>query len=390
MRVGFFSDSYYPYISGVVRSIDLFSRELRLLGHDVYIFAPDYPECETEPYIYRFSSVPAPSVPDFRLAIPFMPNITEKVRELNLDVIHTHSPFMMGRLASALAKKLTLPLVFTYHTNYEEFAHYIPLSQKTARRLTVRVTKDFCNRCDVVITPTPIIKSSLSNFGVESPIKVIPTGVDIEKYQRGNKFWMRRRYRFQQEDQVLLYVGRLGEEKNLFFLLDLVKDLMEEMPNLYLMLVGKGPEEKIFRRAAANWDLEHRIIFTGIVTPQKVIDYYLGADIFVFPSKNETQGLVILEAMAAGLPVIAVDKGGPTAIIEDGVDGFLAKADKEEFKTRIKELLKDQSKRKRMGEEARKKANILSACEMTKRLEQIYLEISGKGSQRNKKSKSQG
>lgn len=375
MRIGFFSESYYPYISGVVRSIDLFSRELRRLGHEVYIFAPDYYDSKEEEFVYRFPSVPTPNAPGFRLPIPYMPKLTETIENLDLDVIHTHSPFLMGRLASALSKKLDLPLVFTYHTKYEQYVHYVPFARKAARRVTIKLTRDFCQRCDAVVAPTGYVKKLLEQEGITTPIEIIPTGVDLEKFRDGNRNWLRRRYRFRDEDEILLYVGRLGEEKNLPFLLEVVREMMKKNPNLYLILVGGGPDEKEFRRMVNDWDLEHRIIFTGVVGPRKVIDYYLGADVFVFPSVTETQGLVILEAMAAGLPAVAMNREGPSTVIKSGEDGILVQPNKTSFKQGLLKILENPELREEMGARAMQKARGLSSVEMAARLEKLYQKL---------------
>jgi len=372
VRIGFFSESYYPYISGVVRSIDLFSRELRSLGHEVYIFAPDYYDSKEEKFVYRFPSVPTPNAPGFRLPIPYMPKLTGTIENLDLDIIHTHSPFLMGRLASALAKKLELPLVFTYHTKYEQYVHYVPFARKTARRVTIKLTRDFCQRCDAVIAPTEYVKKMLEREGITTPIEIIPTGVELDKFRDGSTNWLRRRYRFQKEDEILLYVGRLGEEKNLPFLLEVVRDLMKKNPRLYLLLVGGGPDEKQFRRMVNDWDLEHRIIFTGVVSPRKVVDYYLGADVFVFPSVTETQGLVILEAMAAGLPVVAMNREGPSTVIDSGKDGILVQPNKTSFKQGLLQILENPQYRDELRANAGEKARSLSSVEMGLRLEKLY------------------
>ncbi len=372
MRIGFFSESYYPYISGVVRSIDLFSKELRRLGHEVYIFAPDYYDGKEEEYVYRFPSVPTPNAPGFRLPIPYLPKLTETIGNLDLDIIHTHSPFLMGRLSSALAKKLRLPLVFTYHTKYEQYVHYVPFARKTARRVTIKLTRDFCQRCDAVVAPSAYVKKFLEEEGITTPIEVIPTGVDLEKFRDGSRSWVRRRYRFQKDDIILLYVGRLGAEKNLPFLLDLTRDLMKINPRIHLLLVGGGPDEKEFREMVNEWDLEQRIIFTGIVSPRKVIDYYLGADVFVFPSVTETQGLVILEAMAAGLPVVAMNREGPATVINSGEDGILVQPNKTSFKQGLLKILENPQVREEMGGKAQVKARNLSSGEMAARLERLY------------------
>ncbi len=375
MRIAFFSESYFPYISGVVRSIDLFSRELRRRGHEVYIFAPDYHNSRKEDFVYRFPSVPTPNAPGFRLPIPYMPKLTETISNLDLDIIHTHSPFLMGRLSSAMAKKLNLPLVFTYHTKYEQYVHYVPFARKTARRVTIRLTRDFCQKVDAVITPSEYMYKILEREGITTPMEVIPTGVELEKFAAGSRSWLRRRYRFQPQDQILLYVGRLGEEKNLPFLLEVVREIMLRQPDLYLLLVGGGPDEEEFRRLVDEWDLEHRIIFTGLVNPRKVIDYYLGADIFVFPSVIETQGLVILEAMAAGLPVVAMNREGPSSVVNSGEDGILVQPNKDSFKQGLQDLLQDPGRREEMAVQARKKAAALSSVEMAARLETLYQEL---------------
>lgn len=370
-----------------MRSIELFSRDLRRLGHEVYIFAPDYPECSDEAYIYRFSSVPAPSAPGFRIPIPYRPNIMDKVKKLDLDIVHSHSPFLMGRLASAVSRKTNLPLVFTYHTRYEAYVHYLPFGRKPARRLTKKYTLDYCSKCDLVIAPTSYVKRYLREDCYFTPIEVVPTGVDLDRYEHGNPHWMRRRYRFAATDKVLLYVGRLGEEKNLHFLLETVKDLMAQKDNLYLMVVGGGPDEKEFRELIQSWQLEHRIIFSGMVSPRKVIDYYLGADLFVFPSVTETQGLVTLEAMAAGLPVIAMDREGPAEVINDGVDGLLIPPKKGAFKKAINRILDDQEYCQKMGQAAIAKARALSSMAMAKKMETVYNQLREKKSNNQKKDK---
>lgn len=372
MRIAFFSDSYYPYVSGVVRSIDLFSRDLRKLGHEVFIFAPDYPDCHDEPNIYRFSSVPAPSVPGYRIPIPYRPQVTDRIRELNLDVIHAHSPFLMGRLASAMSRKMALPLVFTYHTKYEEYVHYVPFARKTARRLTIKLVQDFCRRCNLVVTPTTFVLDMLVQEGIHTPKAVIPTGVDLEKYEEGNPQTIFHRHGLQEGDTVLLYVGRLGKEKNLLLLLETFREVAVGKENIYLILVGGGPDQQEFEELVRDWGMEEKILFTGVVSPQEVVDYYLGAHMFMFPSVTETQGLVVLEAMAAGLPVVAMDREGPSHVIEHGVDGLLVEPDKNSFVEAVNGLLHDDTLRCSMAKQAREKAEAYSSMAMARRLEASY------------------
>src|SRR5690554_1676190 len=227
MKIAFFSDSYRPYLSGVVKSIELFKDKMEELGHEVYIFAPDYPEVVRQEHIYRFKSIPAPTNSDFRLALPVSTKLTMKLRELQPDLIHTHSPFMMGLLARIEARKLDIPLVFTYHTLYDKYAHYAPLGKELARKLAVKYTRDFCKSCDLVVAPSEYVKKRLNSYKTGVPVISIPTGIDLSPYllHKNKKEDIRKKYCIEPEERMLLFVGRLGLEKNLYFLLKVMKKI---------------------------------------------------------------------------------------------------------------------------------------------------------------------
>ncbi|BAS27027.1 glycosyltransferase family 4 protein [Limnochorda pilosa] len=383
MRIGMFSDSYRPYVSGVVRSIESFAGELRRRGHAVAIFAPSYPgHREDEPDVYRFRSVRAPSNPEFSLALPFAPHLTRRARELALDVIHVHSPFLMGRLGARLARRLGVPVVFTHHTLYDEYVHYVPFTPpQVTRRLTVHWVRSFANRCDLVIAPSQPVEARIRAQGVTRPIRVIPTGIDPDALAAGDPGWLSREWATKPGDPVLLYVGRLAREKNLEFLLEAMALILPKVPRAWLVLAAGGPDRERLEARARALGVAGRVIMTGFLPHERVIDAYAGADLFVFASQTETQGLVIAESMAAGLPVVAVSASGVTDLVRDGIDGYLTPHDVPTFVERVLELLSNKERRDRMAAEARRRAAELSVARMTDRLLQAYADAGAEHAQ---------
>lgn len=379
MRIGLFTDSYRPYVSGVVRSIETFTAELSGLGHEVFIFAPAYPDHgRREGNVFRFLSLPAPVRNGFRLGVPLSLRVRGTVAALGLDLIHAHSPFLMGHLGARCARHAGLPLVFTYHTLYHEYAHYVPLLPAVARGVALRWSLAFCNRSDLVIAPSPSIRTFLRTHQVRTPIEVVPTGIFPERFRGRDPGWLRRRFALP-EGPVLLYGGRLAREKSLPYLLRAFSRLREAVPAAHLVLVGDGPIAAELRRLAQDLGIASSVTFTGQMVDEDLYNCYAGADVFVFPSVKETQGIVILEAMAAGLPVVARDAFGTRDVIDEGRDGFLCRGGEEDFARLVARLIKDPVLRREMGRAARRKAERLSARAMARRLAAVYEELLGGG-----------
>lgn len=372
MKIGIFTDSYLPYTSGVVRSIQTFTAELTALGHEVYIFAPSYKNCDSESRVFRFASIPSPTNPDFALAVPFSLKLKPTIKKLELDLIHVHSPFLLGRVGVRYARKLGVPLVFTFHTLYDQYVHYLPFAKTFSRELAQKISRDFCNLCDLVIVPTSIIGEYLRNIGVRTPVNRVPTGIKISDFQEGDRKWLQRHHKIKPEDKVLLFVGRLGKEKNIFFLMESFKVLDNSMGNTVLVLVGGGPEEEELRDKAVELGIEKKVIFTGTLSPENVINCYAGASLFVFPSVTETQGIVITEAKAAGLPVVAIKAYGVSEMVEDGVDGYLTELNQEQFASKVHMLLKNNNLKEEMSKRARHNAEKLSSTNCTAMLIDSY------------------
>ncbi|MEW6457867.1 MAG: glycosyltransferase family 4 protein [Bacillota bacterium] len=375
MRVAIFTDSYRPYTSGVVRSIETFSEELLALGHQVYIFAPRYGQVQSrEESIFRFYSVPSPTNPDYNIAIPISLRLKTTLKQLKVDIIHVHSPFMLGRLGARCARDLELPLVFTYHTLYDQYVHYLPVARNLTRKITQKLSVQFCNRCDMVLVPTWVIGEYIRGLGVQVPVTKLPTGIKVEDFQQGDPRWLRERYGIGAEEKVLLFVGRLGQEKNIDFLLRAYRQVLDGLPQapVRLVLVGGGPETGNLKLMARALGIGERTVFTGPLAGRDVVHCYAGADLFVFPSVTETQGLVIGEAKAAGVPVVAVDAFGVAEMVNHGEDGFLTSLSEQGFAERILVLLNDEELRRRMAGAARENARELSARVLAGQLESVY------------------
>ncbi len=377
MKVGVFTDSYKPYTSGVVTSISTFQDELTKMGHEIYIFAPSYPNYDEEDEkIYRFYSVASPTNPDFTLAIPVHPGMNLLVKKLNLDIIHVHSPAMMGRMGLRYARKNHLPTVFTYHTRYDQYVHYIPVAQDFAKEVAIKYSNHFCNRCDHVIVPSREIQEIISDT-VTTPISVIPTGVPLERFENGNDQWLRQNYDIPEGNKILLFVGRLTKEKNLPFLLRTFRILKQTMPETTLVITAQGPLEEELKDLTVQLGLSLKsdVIYTGAFSGQTLVDVYHSADLFVFSSLTETQGLVLIEAMAAGLPVVAVQASGVEDMVTDEVDGILTDCDETHLSAAIARTLQDETLYRRLKKNALVKAEKLSSRSMALKLESLYKEV---------------
>lgn len=358
LTIGFFTCNAFPLVNGLAVSIQRFTHHLRRLGHRVFIFAPRYPgHREPEPDVYRFPSLRVPT--HHRYAVPFPAAAVELSRlipRLGLEIIHTHHPFLVGPYARRLARRLRVPLVFTYHTLYEHYAHYLPLLSPLAARIGASRSYAFANQADLVIAPTSGVRARLLANGIAAPVEVIPTGVEVPDTPEEPKPIVRRRLDLPEDPPILLYVGRLAREKNIEILLRALRAAVKVAPEVILLLVGEGDEERPLRGLADRLNLAGRVRFVGPVPPQAVGRWYRAADLFVFPSMSETQGLVVLEAMAHGLPVLAVRSIGTSDFIDDGTTGALAEDPHDDFVRRLLELLRDGISRRRYAERGKARA----------------------------------
>lgn len=356
-RIGYFTNTYLPFVGGVAGSVELYRKYLTAAGHDVVVYAPEYDE-ETPEYEYvrRLPAIKQFNQTDFSLPLPvsFKP-ILDFNREA-FDLIHVHHPFLLGEMGMRMARSHKLPLVFTYHTQYEQFTHYVPMDHDTAARTIIKHSKEFCNLCDLVIAPTSDVRDMLVERGIESRIAVLPTGIEMTKYRAGDRAAGRKALGVPEDAPLLVHVGRLAEEKNLSYLLEACTHALEKIQDAHLVIVGDGAAKKALEQAASA--MKDRIHFPGRMQGAGLVNAYTAADLFVFASKSETQGMVLAEAMAAGNPVIALDATGVREVLVDGESGRMLAEDTpaEAFGEVVADVLGDVEQRTQWSENALKTA----------------------------------
>ncbi len=376
MKIAVFSDSWFPYISGVVYSISIFREELQKQGHEVFIFAPAYKGQKPEEGVFRFPAIPAPTNAEFALALPFSYRVGRLLKELEIDIVHCHSPFLLGGLGARWARKLGIPLVFTHHTLYDLYTHYVPLIPGLAKKLVRRFVCNFCDKCDLVITPTQVVADRLTRFGVTAPLRAIPTGVPLWQYQDTDPHWLKNQFAMPEEAQIVLCVARLGPEKNIEMLLESFEHIHREKPQTHLVLVGLGPLRKQLAKRVENSGLTRRVHFLDrILTRQEIANCYSGADLFLFASVTETQGMIVNEAHACGLPVVAVSAYGVAEMVRHGEDGYLTEPNALDLAKTALMVLKSQNLRVRLRDNAYLSAQAIAADLMAQELASTYQEL---------------
>lgn len=363
-------------LGGVATAVETVRAVLRRLGHEVFIIAPRWSDSpDQDPWVIRVPSVPAPTYPDFGLPLPLLPTSESAIRALDLDVFHAQHPFLLGGSARRLARRLARPLVFTYHTLYDKYAHYVPLPRKLVARSAVAWSTRYANAVDLVVAPSMALASRLRAQGVRRPIEVLPTGVDLTRFRPGDRVTARGDLGLPLRPPTLLYVGRLDREKNLPFLLDAFEHAAAVHPDVQLVLVGRGTQEDALRAHAARLRAAGRVRFVGGFPPGEVVRYYQAADAFVFASTTETQGLAVLEAMATGVPVVAVRAFGVEEAVVDGVTGLLVPEDRAAFAAVVLQVLGDPGLAAKLASGGREGAQAFSADTLGRRLVTIYRRV---------------
>lgn len=376
LRIAMFTNNYYPFIGGVPLSIDRLTKGLRAMGHTVTIFCPKYPEQpepDHDPGIVRCKLLryQKSEVYNFPIINIFSRRIHNEFLRRGFDLVHSHHPFWMGKKGYRLAKKYKLPVVFTFHTRFDQYSHYLPVFKKFFKAyIANRFIKRFSGRCDAVFTPTQTAKDFLTDLGVKTPMDILPTGIEIGRGERDQAL----RESLAPGGGVLLCtVSRLAKEKNIFFLLEGIRYIKEHTALPFrCVVVGDGPERGEIEAFIRSSCLEDTVTLVGSVPPEEVARYYRASDLFVYSSRSETQGMVLLEAMAGQCPVVAVSSGGVDDVIENGVNGYRTQEVTEEWAQRVIELMSDGEKRRVMSGNAYEHAKQYSAEEMAAHAAHVY------------------
>jgi glycosyltransferase involved in cell wall biosynthesis len=361
MNILMISDVYYPRINGVSTSIATFRNALHALGHQTQLVAPDYPgysECDES--IVRVPSLYLPFDPEDRImrTRPLHQGIRALTSQ-RFDLVHIHTPFVAHRAGIRLARRLGIPAVETYHTFFEEyFHHYLPVLPRSWTRLAARAVSRRLERgLSGLIVPSQAIEQALRRYGLRAPIRIIPTGLDLDEFTAGDGQRFCRAYGLDPDRPTLVYVGRVAHEKNIGFLLEVLDQVRRTVPDVLLVIAGEGPARETLQRRADQLHLSANVVFIGYLQRgQPLWDCYAAGDAFVFASRTETQGLVLLEALALGVPVISTAELGTCDVLKNCAGAVLAADNVADFAAKTLRVLGDRELRLTLAARAREDA----------------------------------
>lgn len=378
MHILMISDVFFPRINGVSTSIETFRQSLAPLGIRSTLIAPAYPGAapDNDPDILRIASRYLPMDPEDRLMRrSAIRALWPTLRSRGIDLVHVHTPFAAHYAGLEIARTLGVPCVATYHTFFEEyFYHYIPFLPKNwLRRAARRFSRAQCNQLDAVIVPSTSMADILRGYGVTRPLHVLPTGLPARQFVGGDGCYFRNRYGIAKDRRLLLFVGRVAHEKNIGFLIDMIAHLKHREPKAMLLITGEGPALPALTATVQRRGLDEHVRFLGYLDRNSELhDCYRAADLFVFASRTETQGLVLLEAMALGTPVVAVAELGTRDILGPQQGARIAPADAQAFAKIVAELLADEPRLKALSVDAHRYARGWAAENMASKLAALY------------------
>jgi glycosyltransferase involved in cell wall biosynthesis len=370
-----FTNTYLPSANGVATSIDGFRTGLTELGHEVFVVAPGAADLRGDDRVLLYPSVRLPTTTDYRLALPWPYCVRSALRTLDIDIVHTHHPWWVGRWGLSCARECGVPALTTVHTQYEHQSRRVPFHQATVRRIIRRQTLAYCQDVDLVLTPGGARQDELRRLGVTTPIEVVPNATDTAPFAEASGHGVRGQLGVGTDRRVILFVGRLTQGKRVDVLLGAMKDVLLAAPDTLLMVVGDGDELDDLQAAAQEMDISEHVVFAGRVAPDEVPSYCAVADLFATASLHEVQPVSITEAMAAGTPVVAPDVDWARSVLENGQTGLLADRDAAGLAKCIIELLGDDRLRSRMSKHAIAQARRHDIIPATKRLLQVYRQL---------------
>jgi len=381
MKIGLFTDTYYPQISGVAASVSTLKEQLISRGHDVYIFTTTDPKAEKDELnVYRLQSLPF--VSKRRIGLCILPRLKKLVYKLNIDLIHTHTEFPLGQYGRWVAKSLNIPLVHTMHTIYEDYTHYVAPSKldNVAKSAAKKLTKSFCNAASEVIVPTDKTLQLLLSYGVNKRISVIPTGIDLDrfspsKYDRDDIQALKASFGISPDEKVMLYIGRVSEEKNIIEVLKYAKEYMRENTGVKFLVIGDGPARIDLEEQTKSLGISDKVIFAGQRKWTEIGRYYQLGDVFVTASQSETQGLTYIEALSAGVPVIAKSDPCIEGVVQNGINGYTFNG-QDDFMEALNIVLGDQSAREKLSAAAEQSVSKYSSHQYGHDVEKLYMDAS--------------
>lgn len=357
------TNTYLPHVGGVARSVQTFSEEYRRLGHEALVVAPTFPEEEGKTHldpdwVVRLPAFQQFNGSDFSVRLPLAGVINSTINDFEANIIHSHHPFLLGDTALRIAATKHVPVIFTHHTLYEEYTHYVPFDSPGLKQFAVELPTHYANLCDGVIAPSQSIADLIRKRGVVVPVQIVPTGVDVQAFSGGDGKAFRKKHNIPPSAFIVGHVGRLAPEKNLEYLARAVAGFLKLEPTASFLLVGGGSAEESVKTIFQEQGLGDRLLAVGKKCGPDLYDAYRAMNVFAFSSFSETQGMVVAEAMAANLPVVALDASGVREVVRHDRNGFLLSADSAEpdFAASLQRLCREPELRKRLREGARRTA----------------------------------
>ena len=380
MNVCMFTNTFRPHVGGVANSVSAFAEDLRRNGHEVLVVAPTFPGLdpaeENPDQVVRVPAIQNFNGSDFSVRLLLPGRFSHQLDRFGPDIIHSHHPFLLGDAAMRSARYRGLPMVFTHHTLYERYTHYVPFNSPVMQRFVIELATRFANLCRIVIAPSESIAALLEQRGVTTPCRIVPTGVDTNFFAHGRRQLFRETHDIDPAALVLGHLGRLAPEKNLAYLTEAVGLACRKLENAIFVVAGEGRSSAQIRNDFAAAGLGDRLVMVGELKGNELADCYAAMDLFVFSSTSETQGMVLAEAMAAGRPVIALDAPGAREVVNEGSNGRLLpqSASVDDFAGAITAAAADRDALNAWQEQALQTAKRFSRQASAKRLEDVYRE----------------
>ena len=382
MRIGLFTDSYPPFINGVSTSVAMLKKALEKKGHTVYVVTVSANalkfEIDNENNIIKIPGIPI-GIYDYRISRIYPISMINTMKNWKLDVIHSHTEFGIGIFARLFAKQFNIPLVHTYHTLYEDYTHYITHGyfDKSSKKIVEYLTKFYCDKTakELIVPTNKIYNLFKEKYKFEKSIHIIPTGIEVDRFFEENVdkkevATLGKKLGLSKKDYVIIFVGRLAEEKNVEFLLRSQKNLQNKIPNLKLLIVGDGPDKEKYEKLSKEYKIDKSTIFTGKASWEEIPLYYHNANLFATASTTETQGLTVIEAMASSVPALCIDDESFKGTVIDNLNGKIFK-NNTEYENDVLELYKSKDIKK-YKEQARIQAEHCSSSAYAERVLEVY------------------
>jgi len=381
MRIAFFTNCYKPLVNGVVTSIVSLKEAYERKGHEVYVFAPrveDY--VDQEKNVFRYRSVNLTNKVKYPLPIPLSFRVKKVINEFNPDIVHIHHPFLLSSPAIMYGKKLGIPKILTLHTQYEQYAYYIyPIPERVTQEAIKIIISNLAYKTDCITTPSASMEKIIENYGIKNRIEVIPNAIRLDSFREKNELKcleIRKKYNIKKDDKIILFVGRVAQEKSIDKIIKALAIIKKRsIGKEKLLIVGNGPAMDELKQLTRSLKVEEDVIFPGTISYEEIQHYYKMAYVFTIASTTETFGIVTIEALASGVPVLAIKAPGAVDILTDGLDGLLVDDDVEKIANALEKIIKEPELREKLSQGALKTSEKYSIDTISERMLILYREI---------------